>query len=115
MNTFNKLQQSTFHTVTRIFGETATWKPADGGNAQTANVLFKNPSEAYKIGEGVFEIDEYMIEFKEGDFPGLKLSVNAGNLEEVEVHFKDTSVAFYIRKCTAKFDGKTITATLNIK
>lgn len=112
---FDAIQDTVFNTVTAIFGETAVWLPSAGGDSLSAAVLYKDPSAKYGIGESEFDVEEYYMEYKQGDLPGLKEAVNNGYLESLTITSKTGSMDFFVRKCTKKFDGKTIVAILNSK
>ena len=114
-NPFDVIQETIFDTVTAIFGETAVWIPSAGGPPVSAAVLYKDPSAKYGIGESEFDVEEYYMEYKQGDLHGLKEAVNNGHLESITVSNSSGTVEFYVRKCSKKFDGKTIVAILNIK
>lgn len=109
-NLFDGLQAATFDIVTATMGYTAVWQPSDGSPAQTARVLFKNPTESAKIGDQ--EYDPYRsMEYKTGVFTALKSSVDANNTEEVTI----SGTGYYVRKVDGRFDGKTMIATLEVK
>jgi hypothetical protein len=110
-NLFDGLQAATFDTVTAIMGYSAVWQPSDGTPAQTARVLFKNPTEHQKIGDQEYDPYRYTMEYKMGVFPGLKQSVDANHTEEVTIG----GTGYYVRQVHARFDGKTMTATLELK
>lgn len=114
-NLFDPMQDAVFNTVTATFGDIAKWTPSTGGETFSASVLYKDPSAKYGIGESEFEVEEYFMEYKLGDLPGLKEAVNSGRLESLTITNRIGSLDFFVRKCTKQVDGKTIFALLNIK
>jgi len=110
-NLFDGLQAAAFDTVTAIMGYSAVWQPSDGSSAQTARVLFKNPTEQQKLADQEYDPYRYTMEYKMGVFPGLKQSVDANGTEEVTIN----GASYYVRQVHARYDGKTMTATLEVK
>ncbi len=116
MGLFDNVQDLAFNAITNTFGTPATWQPVGGEDIQNAQVLYKDPSEAASIGDADYDIDGYVMEYMKGDFEGLKLSVDRGNLETVSITMREgNDIEFYVRKCTTKYDGRTIVAKLNTK
>lgn len=107
---FDNMQSGVFEQVKKLFGYAATWTSVDGGATWTGRVLFKNPTELYEPG-GTFQYDPYRyeMEYKYGDFFGLKDRVDARSTNEVvTVDGKQ----YHVRAIDTEFDGKTFKATL---
>lgn len=91
-------------------GYDATWTPAAGGGEQTARVLFNKPTGKEKIDEWNFDPRQFLMEYKEGDFPGLFESVRNNEDEFVTIN----SVVYAVRDVRAFFDGKIYKALLTL-
>jgi hypothetical protein len=109
MNPFDNLQSAMFATVTRTMGYQATWIPSGGGSEQTAEVLYNGPTEKEKLFSADYDPNKLTMEYKEGDFQGLKESTDSGETETVCL---DSIGTFIVRGIKKTFDGKTYTATL---
>lgn len=111
-NLFDNLQNTVFDVVTVTMGYDAVWNPSAGGSQQTAKVLYKGPSEMQKI-EGVdYDPEAIVMEYKKGDFDGLKEAADDSKFEVVTV---GAIGDFYVKSVIEKFDGKTLKATLDRK
>ena len=101
--------------VTDMFGYTATWKPVDNSMPiQVAKVLYKDATESQKLSDADFTIERYIMEYKAGQFKGLKTSLDSGANEKIKIEtMPGEFFEFYIRRMETKFDGKTIVAYLN--
>jgi hypothetical protein len=54
------------------------------------------------------------MEYKEGDFTGLKNAVARGDNESVKIIVnEDVTLLFLVRRTESRYDGKTIIAMLN--
>lgn len=113
MSFFDDIQNLAFDIVTASFGDSATWHPFDNSPEQTAIVLYKDATSKHDLSNVDYDIEDYMIEYKMGDFEGLKESVGAGNNERVRMTKGNTTFEFLVRRCISKYDGKTIIAYLN--
>lgn len=113
MNAFDAYQDATFDVVLNIMGYDASWTPSAGGAAQTCKVLFKNPTEpqAYQpVGHDLPEYNPYQwtMEYRRGEFTGLKEATDSGAQEQVVIDGK----TFYVVAVYSKFDGNTYYARL---
>lgn len=108
---FDNLQSSLFATVTSTMGYDATWQPAAGA-PQTNKVLYNGPTEKEKLFSANYDPDKLTMEYTEGMFPGLKESVDSGNLESVSIVLNGISVSLKVRHVQRQFDGKQYKATL---
>ncbi|HJT73278.1 MAG TPA: hypothetical protein VJ720_04645 [Chitinophaga sp.] len=114
MTFFDEIQNTAFDIVTSTFGYTASWLPSEGGPEQSATVLYKDATEKHELSNVDYIVERYVMEYKEGDFTGLKEAVARGENESVKIIVADTvTLLFMVRKTETKYDGKTITATLN--
>ncbi|WP_153799070.1 hypothetical protein [Foetidibacter luteolus] len=133
-NIFDGIQNTAFDIVTQTFGYPAFWTPSQqdafspeftgefgeyglepNGETQTAQILFKEPTEKFGLSDNDYEIDAYYMEYRKGTFLGLKSSVNAGSLETVTIETQDGPTDFFVKGIKAKYDGRTIIATLVTK
>lgn len=114
MSFFDNIQETAFDIVTDTFGYAATWLPSDGSPEQSAKVLYKDATEKHDLSNADYNIERYVMEYKEGDFKGLKNAVTRGENESVQIKIKeDVTLMFLVRRIITKYDGKTITAMLN--
>lgn len=113
-NIFNQLQKTVFDIAGKTFGNKATWEPRDGGDTQTATVLYNDPSEKYGMSDIEFQVDGYRAEYLSTDFIGLKESVDNSGIERITIETDvDNNVTFMVRRIVKKYDGKTIVAYLS--
>lgn len=106
---FEALQRTAFSVIQGVMGFAASWAPADGGDTQTARVLFQNPTEDMKLAGVDYAPDHWRMEYQIGDFDGLFVAANRRqSAEVVEIE----TVEYYVRKVSKKFDGKTYIADL---
>lgn len=108
---FDNLQNLVFDTAKGLYGYDASWTAVDSGAAWTGKVLFKNPTEQYQLGVAQFQYDPYRyeMEYKFGDFEGLKERVDKRSTDEVvTIDGKE----YFVRAVDTLFDGKTYKATL---
>lgn len=101
-NPFDKYKMDVFDTVAKTMGYLATW----GG--ETAQVLFKEPTEKQKLFAADFDPNAYTIEYKKGVFAGLKQSVDEKNEEVVTIRDNE----YNVQTVTQKFDGEIFEAKL---
>ena len=114
MSFFDDIQDTAFDIVTNTFGYAATWLPSDGGPEQAATVLYKDATDKHPFSNVDFIVEEYVMEYKEGDFTGLKNAVARGETENVRIKMEnDVTLQFLVRRTESKYDGKTIRAMLN--
>lgn len=99
MSLFDLTQKAVFQIATKVFGDTAIW------GDQTAQVLFKCPTDPVLIGDK-YEYRPYVYSFEYIGLEGLKESVDKGTEEHVTVN----GISLAIREVQTKFDGKTYIA-----
>lgn len=107
-NLFDGIQSTAFDIVTNTMGYDAVWMPSDNSPSQTARILFKNPTESTRLQNVEYDPLLNTMEYKQGDFNGLKESVDQKNNEELEIN----GIRFRVLQITAKYDGKTLIADL---
>lgn len=112
MNLFDKLQDTAFNVVTNTMGYTATWIPTAGGAEKVATVLFNGPSDKEKLADASYSPEKIWMEYKAGDFDGLKESADDSNFETITI---SGIGVFVIKSIDQKYDGKTFVAYLNKK
>jgi hypothetical protein len=105
---FDGIQKTIFDTATNVFGSVASWTPSEGGETQTAKVLFNDPTESRKFIMPNYDPIDPMMEYHRGVFQGLKESVDRGNSETVII----SDISYHVRQVTAHWDGKTYRATI---
>jgi hypothetical protein len=114
MSFFDEIQETAFNIVANNFGYAATWLPSDGSPEQTATVLYKDATDKHNLSNADYMVERYVMEYKEGDFRGLKNAVARGENESVKIKLDDNvTLLFIVRRTESKYDGKTIIAMLN--
>lgn len=109
MSLFDSNQKSLITSVQTLYGEIVDWLPSNGGELQTAKVLYNYPEAKQTLGDAdkyEYSPYNYWFDYFETQFPGLKASVDAGNVETVTVKEK----VLCVRAVDLKFDGKTLLA-----
>lgn len=104
---FDALAGQVFGTISNLHGTEAVWPAA----SMTGKVLFRNPTEAMRIGDA--ENYEYRpasctAEYYAGTFDGLREAVDGGGKEYLIIE----GYTFFVTGVTTKFDGKTYVAHL---
>lgn len=107
---FDTMQNALFQTVKNQFGFSAIWTASDSSQTWEGLVLFRNPTQVAELsGFGQYDPTIWEMEYKFGDFPGLRELVDARISEEtIEID----AVEYYVRAISAIFDGRTFKATL---
>lgn len=106
-NIFDNIQATAFNVVAQTMGTFAKWKPA-GLAELTAQVLYKDATAKFDIADVELRDQRHIMEYREGDFPGLYEAIRSGELQTVTITLKGNAVAFYCQRPEKKFDGKTI-------
>lgn len=108
---FDALQNTMFETVKNQFGFSATWTASDSSQTWEGLVLFRNPTQVFELsGFGQYDPTLWEMEYKFGDFPGLRELVDMRETQEVVTI---DGVQYYVRAVSTIYDGRTIKATLN--
>ena len=112
-NIFNALHKIVFDVCGAAFGNVATWQPSNDSDAQTATVLYKDPTEKTGLSDNDYSTERYQMEYLVTDFVGLKDAVAAGGTERVSIEVDEAiTLTFIVRRTERKVDGKTIVAFL---
>lgn len=114
-NVFDSLKATAFDVVTNTMGYEALWYPGADQDAEpiSAKVLFNDPAKPESVGgDRSYGYDRPTIEFKEGDWPGLKLSVDDKQPELIFVKGTYYYVHQIIGEKGSARDGETYTAIL---
>lgn len=112
MSKYDSLFHSMFNTVANTFGDEATWTPAAGGDAQSALVLYNGPTEKEKLFSADYDPEKLTLEYKEGQFTGLKESTDEGTAEFITI----TGLGeFQVKGVQKLVDGKNYKAHLVVK
>jgi len=98
-----------FATVTNTMGYDATWLPPAGGSQQLARVLFAGPTEKEKLKSADFDPEKLEMEYKAGDFEGLKELADDNEMPVITII---QIGEFTVKSVAKKFDGKTFVARL---
>lgn len=125
-NVFDRAAPVVFNTVTKTFGYEAHWQPLDVEiPLKVANVGYGEPIADQQIGStGHFRslVDEYQVydywmEYKQGDFVGLIESARNGDTEEVTIYSREfpSGRVFLVQEVKSVFDGRSFMAKLQIK
>lgn len=109
MSMFDNLQTAVFGTVNTVMADTAVWTPSIGGAAQTAKVLFNDPTGKEEIQGQEYDAEKPSIEYLAGTFPGLVELVQNNKREPIAIN----GTNFKAIKAKKMFDGKTIIIYLN--
>ena len=122
-NIFDTISKLAFGVVTTTFGYTATWIPlADALTTHTAQVGYGEPTEgmSYHVKSMVddYNVFNYWLEYRLGDFVGLMESVGNGNNgdEEVITIVTDTypsGRSFLVQEVKAMVDGRSFKCKLS--
>ena len=104
-NIFDTAKLNMFDITTTVMGYDAVWVNSDTAQEYSARVHYKHATPSEDLDGVAYFPTAPMMEFKAGDFDGLKALVDAGSVETVTI---DGIGAFYIRDANRKYDGDTI-------
>lgn len=113
-NLFNNLQSKLFDTVETVFGDDVTWEPSTSGGPYTCRCLFKDPNESKKfvaVAGQEYQPMQPVMEYRDGDLPGLYTAVREGANETVVINGGAT---YYVKEVNKAWDGKTYQAKLEL-
>ncbi len=105
-NVFDMLKVETFDRIAETMGYTALW---DG---TPARVLFNDPSEGEKVGDYNYDYQRPTLEYKHGDWPGLRDLINDKSAEKITVRGKDYWTLKLIGDSKRATDGDVFTVIL---
>lgn len=106
-NLFDELQEGAFDVVTDTMGYDAAW------GSFTGRVLFNQPTEMERLGKQtptIYNDKTYIMEYREGVFPGLFEAVRASKQKAEKMTVNE--IEYMVRKVEKKYDGKNYVATL---
>lgn len=107
---FDAMQNALFEVVKDQFGFAASWTASDSSETWNGLVLFRNPTQVAELaGFGQYDPTIWEMEYKFGDFPGLRELVDARISEEVVII---DGVEYHVRAIASVYDGRTFKATL---
>jgi hypothetical protein len=114
MGLFDAIQKTVFNICSKTFGNTASWTPLNSNIAQFATVLYKDPTKKLNFQEHDYNVERHVMEYKIGDFPGLKESADKNENNVVTIKTDDNIIlSFNVGSIDKEFDGKTFVAHLN--
>jgi len=115
-NPFDTMRDTMVDMVSATMGYAATWTPTTGGDAQVANVHYKDSTQKQEwFEQSSFKIFDYCLEYRKGQFVGLLESCEQGNIEVVTIVKDGNTLTFNVQAVEAKFDGNTLVAYLQKK
>lgn len=100
-NVFDSLKAQTFDQIATTMGYDAEC------NGMKARVLFNWPSVGEKVSEHQYDFDRPTIEFKEGDWPGVRELIEAKEDVIIEVRGKEYYALKIIGDKNIAHDGET--------
>lgn len=112
-NIFEAAQNQTFDIINQVMGNKARWVDAAGNVLKEAIVLFNYPDGKKDIGDIEWSLENPRIEYKEGDFTGMKEAVYNGENVFVSIYMGGVWREFQARNVKTKFDGKTVIAFIS--
>jgi len=116
VNLFDNLRTTMLDTVANTMGYAASWTPQAGGEAQTANVHYKDSTQKQEwLEQSSFKIYDYCLEYRKGQFVGLLESCEQGTVEVVTIVKDGNTLTFNVQAVEARFDGSTLVAYLQKK
>jgi hypothetical protein len=115
MNVFDGLSAICFDATTALMGYDAAWTPKAGGPEQTARVHYSDATASGKIGDIDYKPETPVMEYKKGDMPGLKESIDDSELETVSITINGTVKEFFTNSVKTTVDGGTIIVELQVK
>lgn len=114
---FDKMEAWLHRITTRKFGYLVSWLPSFGGDAIVKLAHIKDPNkwgEIHVVEKVDYGQQEPILEYFDGDFPGLMESVNNGGTETITTSKGVLNEVFTYRVASANriHDGQTIMAIL---
>ncbi len=115
INQFDRLGAKVFDINSRVMGYPATWNPSDHSSPKSARILYKDPTEVSKLLQLEYNPHNYALEYKLGDFDGLKALVDQKSTEQITITFNNSPLSqdhYNVREVHAIQDGKVFLALL---
>ena len=66
---FDIIRDTTFDITRKVFGYECSWTANSGGASFTGLVHFKNPTEEVRLVGVEYNENDWVMEYREGDFP----------------------------------------------
>ena len=107
---FDNLRDLTFDTTKDVFGYTCSWESRDLEATYEGKVHFKNPTDELRMQAVEYNPDDWQMEYKEGDFVGLKERVQRHD-DNPEIVTIDSN-KYYVMSVIMVSDGGTYRANL---
>lgn len=109
MSIFDTYKNGMFNVTTKVMGYGAVWVNSETLEEFTAKVHFRHATPAEDLSMVDYHPEHPYMEFKAGDFDGLKALVDAGSAELISIEGKGN---FYVRDAIGKYDGDTFACAL---
>ena len=93
-NIFDNIALLAANATLNVFGYDAVWTPVAGTGPVSGRVFYNDRKGSAKLGEVKYGVDEWRVEFKDSDFPGLKNSVNKNVKEPISVTVRGVVLNF---------------------
>lgn len=109
-NVFDTYKRISSQLVARTMGYDAAWTPTGSNTAQTARVLFREPTDKEVLAGVDYMPYHFIMEYSHPDFANLKNTTEQGHAitETVTVNGE----TYRVLSVKAKFDGATFVAKL---
>ncbi len=114
MNIFDAAMAAVVDTTSSVFGYTATWVK-DDDHTYAAPVKYIDKAGQAKLGEVKFGVDNWMIEIKDSDFPGLKDLINLQTKVPMSINVRGTIINFFGIVADPVSDGFCTSIKLRLK
>jgi hypothetical protein len=115
-NPFDTMRDAMVDVTTATMGYAATWTPQGGGDAQVANVHYKDSTQKQEwLEQSSFKLYDYCLEYRKGQFVGLLESCEQGTTEIITIVKNGNLLTFNVQAIEAKYDGGTLVAYLQKK
>ena len=119
MALFDTAKKAVHDTASKLFGELAKWTPLAGGPEVSFQVNFNRPDKEESLGDlhptdWEFTDRDTWIEYRKGQFDGLKTSVDTKALESITIEDQNGDVVgiYRVMKVMRVWDGDIFKARL---
>jgi len=109
---FDKMAAKVFNTTTNVMGYKAKWEPVGAPEPISANVHLSDPTRNGEIGNINYRPENMLMEYKIGDFPGLKEKIDNNGSELFTVTIDGEEVQYDALNVSKKWDGRTLIAEM---
>src|SRR4051812_13281563 len=104
MSAFDGIANMTVNVTSNVFGDLATWVK-DGSHTYSALVKYKDELGDAKMGDVKYGLNNWSIEIKDSDFPGLKDLVNKLKKVPITVNVRGVDTEFTCLEAHSLSDG----------